>query len=115
MQQRLDELQSHVTSMRACCDNAEAQLAAANTASHALLERAATLRAERSRIDTRLAIANTLLERFTLSQPEIDALTARGAPLNAAFFSAMANAERIHGDCRLLLAATEEDAPVQAG
>jgi hypothetical protein len=101
--------------MRSCCDNAEAQLAAANTTSHVLLERASSLRAERARIDTRQTIANALLERFTLSQPEIDALTTRGAPLNTAFFSSMTNGERIYEDCRLLLATSEEDAPAQAG
>ena len=46
-QQKLDELQRHVTEMRISCDEAERQLAIAAEASGTLLERAGSLREER--------------------------------------------------------------------
>ena len=53
------------------------------------------------------------MERFTLSQDEIDAIVSRDVPVDRRFFSAMDKAERIRDDCRVLMAG--EDGPTEAG
>lgn len=59
--QKLNELQAHVSGMRAKCDEAESQLQLSNEASKTLLERAGTLRRERLLPKSRILFINESL------------------------------------------------------
>ncbi|EGN95884.1 hypothetical protein SERLA73DRAFT_162575 [Serpula lacrymans var. lacrymans S7.3] len=110
---KLDELQTHVSTMRVCCDDAEAQLLLTSTASKSLLDRAESLRDERNEVESRKSIITLFLSRFTLTRSEIDALTARDVPVGPTFFAAMSKAEHVRRDCRVLMVG--EDGPTKAG
>ncbi|KII95365.1 hypothetical protein PLICRDRAFT_34211 [Plicaturopsis crispa FD-325 SS-3] len=111
--QKLDELQEHITTMRSRCDEAETQLRLTDEASKSLLERAGSLREERQEVETRKSIVSLFLARFTLSEEEVEALTSRDVALGRRFFAAMDKTERIRSDCRVLMAG--EDGPTKAG
>ncbi|KAF9460640.1 oligomeric Golgi complex subunit 6 [Collybia nuda] len=113
LDQKLDILQQHVNAMGVSCDKAETQLSLTTKSSKALLERAGGLREERQEIETKRAIVNAFLERFTLNNDELEALTSRDVPVGERFFQAMDKTERIREDCRVLMAG--EDGPTQAG
>ncbi|KAJ8590471.1 oligomeric complex COG6 [Rhizopogon salebrosus TDB-379] len=111
--QRLDELQTHVAAMRVACGEAETQLRLSSEASQSLLDRAESLRSEREEVETRKSIVTLFLNRFTLSNEETEAITSRDASVGPRFFEAMNKAERIRNDCRVLMAG--EDGPTKAG
>ncbi|KAI0720424.1 oligomeric complex COG6 [Fomitopsis betulina] len=110
---QLDTLQEHLSAMRVRCHDAEAQLEETNDACKSLLDRAGSLREERSVLTTRQAIVSLFLGRFTLDKEEKEALTSRDVPVDKRFFRAMDKAEKIRDDCRVLM--TGEDGPTPAG
>ncbi|KZP29030.1 oligomeric complex COG6 [Athelia psychrophila] len=111
--QKLNELQSHVADMRASCGEAEAQLQLTNEASKTLLDRAANLRRERWEVETRKSIVTLFLARFTLDDDEAEAMTSRDVPIGARFFAAVDKTQKIRDDCRVLMAG--EEGPTKAG
>lgn len=64
-------------------------------------------------METRKSIVLLFLDRFTLNDEEIEAITSREISLGPLFFSAMNKTERIRGDCRVLMSG--EDGPTKAG
>ncbi|KAH0826947.1 oligomeric complex COG6 [Lanmaoa asiatica] len=108
-----NDLQKIVTEMRQHCDDAEAQLKLTEEASRPLLEQAESLRYERQEVETRKSIVLLFLDRFTLSDDEVEAITSREIALGSRFFSAMNKTEQIRGDCRVLMSG--EDGPTKAG
>ncbi|KAI6030195.1 oligomeric complex COG6 [Pisolithus marmoratus] len=62
---------------------------------------------------TRKSIVTLFLDRFTLTDDEIEALTSRDVPVGARFFLAMDKTARIRVDCRVLMSG--EDGPTKAG
>ncbi|KAF7966770.1 hypothetical protein HWV62_37065 [Athelia sp. TMB] len=111
--QKLNELQTHVADMRARCDEAETQLQLTNEASKTLLDRAANLRRERQEVETRKSIVTLFLARFTLDDEEVEAMTSRDVPIGPRFFAAVDKTQKIRNDCRVLMSG--EDGPTQAG
>ncbi|KAJ6519432.1 oligomeric Golgi complex subunit 6 [Mycena sanguinolenta] len=111
--QKLEELQRHVAAMHASCDEAETQLKLTNEASSMLLERAGSLSEERQEVENKKSIVTLFLNRFTLNEEEVEAMTSRDVPVGQRFFQAMDKTERIRTDCRVLMAG--EDGPTQAG
>ncbi|KAJ7139696.1 oligomeric Golgi complex subunit 6 [Mycena epipterygia] len=111
--QKLEELQQHVAAMHASCDEAETQLKLTNESSAMLLERAGSLSEERQEVDNKKSIVTLFLDRFTLNEEEVEAMTSRDIPVGQRFFRAMDKTERIRTDCRVLMAG--EDGPTQAG
>ncbi|KAG1761563.1 oligomeric complex COG6 [Suillus occidentalis] len=111
--QKLDELQNHVSAMRVACDEAETQLRLSSEASQSLLDRAESLRSEREEVEMRKSIVMLFLNRFTLSDEEAEAMTSRDVPIGPRFFEAMNKTERIRNDCRVLMSG--EDGPTKAG
>ncbi|CAK5280086.1 unnamed protein product [Mycena citricolor] len=116
---KLEELQTHVAAMHADCDEAEKQLAMTTQSSAQVLERAGNLSEERcaGRENARRReqeIHRVLfLDRFTLNDKEIEAITSRDVEVGKQFFHAMDKTERVRTDCRVLMAG--EDGPTQAG
>ncbi|PPQ84070.1 hypothetical protein CVT26_013151, partial [Gymnopilus dilepis] len=110
---RLCELQIHVAAMRASCDEAETQLALTNESSKLLLEQAGNLRDERQEVEDKKSIISLFLDRFTLNESEVEALTSREVPVGPRFFQAMDKTARIREDCRVLMAG--EDGSTKAG
>ncbi|KAH7924764.1 oligomeric complex COG6 [Leucogyrophana mollusca] len=111
--QKLDAIQAHVSAMRACCDDADAQLRLTAESSKSLLDRAGSLRQEREVVETRKSIVMLFLDRFTVTDEEAEAMTSRDVPVGKRFFSAMSKTERIRADCRVLMSG--EDGPTKAG
>lgn len=111
--QKLDDLERLVAEMRVYCDEAEAQLKLTEEASHSLLEHAESLQQERHQVETRKSIVTLFLDRFTLTDDEIEALTSRNVPVGSRFFLAMDKTVRIRVDCRVLMSG--EDGPTKAG
>ncbi|KAF5323969.1 hypothetical protein D9611_008423 [Ephemerocybe angulata] len=111
--QKLTELQAHISAMHMACAEAEEQLRSTNDASKTVLERAGTLRDERQSISAKSTIITLFLASFTLSQDETNAITSRDVPVGAAFFAAMDKCEKIREDCRVLMAG--EEGPTRAG
>ncbi|KAF6742370.1 oligomeric Golgi complex subunit 6 [Ephemerocybe angulata] len=111
--QKLTELQTHISAMHMACAEAEEQLRSTNDASKTVLERAGTLRDERQSISAKSTIITLFLASFTLSQDEMNAMTSRDVPVGAAFFAAMEKCEKIREDCRVLMAG--EEGPTRAG
>ncbi|KAI6164060.1 oligomeric complex COG6 [Pisolithus thermaeus] len=111
--QKLDDLEGLVAEMRMYCDEAEAQVGLTKAASQSLLEHAENLQQERHQVETRKSIVTLFLDRFTLTDAEIDALTSRDVPVGARFFLAMDKTARIRVDCRVLMSG--EDGPTKAG
>ncbi|KAF7367249.1 Conserved oligomeric Golgi complex subunit 6 [Mycena sanguinolenta] len=102
--QKLEELQRHVAAMHASCDEAETQLKLTNEASAMLLERAGSLSEERQEVENKKSIVTLFLNRFTLNEEEVEAMTSRDVPIGQRFFQAMDKTERIRTDCRVLMA-----------
>ncbi|KAF8126016.1 oligomeric complex COG6 [Boletus edulis] len=111
--QKLDDLQNIVAEMRQHCDEAETQLKLTEEASRSLLEQAESLRYERQQVETQKSIVLSFLDRFTLNDDEIEAITSREMSLVPRFFSAMNKTERIRSECRVLMSG--EDGPTKAG
>lgn len=111
--QKLDDLEGLVAKMRVYCDEAEAQVRLTEGASRSLLEHAESLQQERHQVETRKSIVTLFLDRFTLTDVEIDALTSRDVPLGSRFFLAMDKTARIRVDCRVLMSG--EDGPTKTG
>ncbi|KIK92098.1 hypothetical protein PAXRUDRAFT_830282 [Paxillus rubicundulus Ve08.2h10] len=111
--QRLDDLQKIVTEIRRHCDEAEAQLRLTEEAGRSLLDQAESLRHERQEVENQKSIVMLFLDRFTLSDDEVEAITSREVPVGSRFFAAMYNTERIREGCRVLMSG--EDGPTTAG
>ncbi|KAG6872401.1 hypothetical protein C0995_009991 [Termitomyces sp. Mi166 len=117
--QKLDELQQHISAMRLSCDEAEHQLQLTTDSSKILLERAGSLREERHEyflrqdVENKKSIVTAFLTRFTLTESETEAITSRDEPVGPIFFAAMDRTEVIRDDCRILMSG--EDGPTQAG
>ncbi|KIK63403.1 hypothetical protein GYMLUDRAFT_197030 [Collybiopsis luxurians FD-317 M1] len=111
--EKLSALQKHVSAMHVSYDEAEKQLQLTNESSKSLLERAGNLREERQEVEVQKSIVSLFLERFTLNEEEIEALTSRDVPVGKRFFQAMDKTEKIREDCRVLMAG--EDGPTKAG
>ncbi|KAF8436357.1 oligomeric Golgi complex subunit 6 [Boletus edulis BED1] len=99
--------------MRQHCDEAETQLKLTEDASRSLLEQAESLRYERQQVETQKSIVLFFLDRFTLNEDDIEAITSREISLVPRFFSAMNKTERIQSECRVLMSG--EDGPTKAG
>jgi hypothetical protein len=67
----------------------------------------------RQGVETRKYIVLLFIDRFTLSDNEVEAITSREFSLGSRFFSAMNKTERIRSDCRVLMSG--EDGPTKAG
>ncbi|KAG6845272.1 hypothetical protein H0H87_011681 [Tephrocybe sp. NHM501043] len=111
--QKLDELQQHISDMQSSCDEAERQLHLTTNSSKTLLERAGNLREERQAIENKKSIVTGFLARFTLNEEESQAITSRDEPVGPRLFTAMDRTEGIRDDCRILMSG--EDGPTQAG
>ncbi|KIJ16652.1 hypothetical protein PAXINDRAFT_175933 [Paxillus involutus ATCC 200175] len=111
--QKLDDLQKIVTEIRRHCDEAGTQLRLTEEASRSLLDQAESLRHERQEVENRKSIVMLFLDRFTLSDEEVEAITSREVPVGSRFFVAMYNTERIREGCRVLMSG--EDGPTRAG
>ncbi|KAJ6626835.1 oligomeric complex COG6 [Mycena sp. CBHHK59/15] len=111
--QKLEELQRHIATMHASCDEAETQLKLTNESSAMLLERAGSLSEEWQEVENKKSIITLFLSRFTPNEEEVEAMTSREIPVGQRFFLAMDKTERIRTDCRVLMAG--EDGPTQAG
>lgn len=64
-------------------------------------------------MDTQKSIVLLFLDRFTLNEDEVEAITSRERSLGSQFFSAMNKTEQIRNDCRVLMSG--EDGPTKAG
>ncbi|KAF8470455.1 oligomeric complex COG6 [Russula ochroleuca] len=111
--QKLDVLQTHISTMRAQCEEAQVQLQSTNEACKSLLDRAGSLRDEQQQVKTRQSIITLFLARFTLSADEADALSSPEVPVGPTFFAAVDRAQAIRDDCRVLMAG--ENSPSRAG
>lgn len=60
--------------------------------------------------NTRLIIADKLLEKFTLSDEEIRRLCSSTVPVDEEFFVALDHLQQIYHDCRLLLMTQNQQA-----
>lgn len=89
--------------MHECCDEAQEKLIAANQGTKYLLEHADGLRKASQSTANKQLLAKVFLHRFTLTEPEIQALTTRDVKVNRHLFSAMDHCERIRSDCAALL------------
>ena len=68
---------------------------------------------DRQEVEDKKTIITLFLARFTLDEPEVEALTSRDIPIGQRFFDAMDKTERIREDCRVLMAG--EDGSTKAG
>ncbi|KAA1107271.1 Golgi transport complex subunit 6 [Puccinia graminis f. sp. tritici] len=99
----LIDLQSHLDQMHECCDEIQENLKTANSATKYLLEHAEGLRKEDEAIAAKRVIVKAFLEKFTLNESEIQALTSREVTVNWSVFEAMEHCEQIRSDCATLL------------
>ena len=67
----------------------------------------------RQEVETRKSIVLLFLDRFTLSDDDVEAITSREITLGPRFFAVMNKTERIRNDCRVLMSG--EDGPTRAG
>ncbi|KAH0586671.1 Conserved oligomeric Golgi complex subunit 6 [Termitomyces sp. J132] len=111
--QKLDQLQQHISAMRLSCDEAENQLLLTTDSSKILLERAGSLRQERQDVENKKSVVTAFLARYTLTEQENEAIISRDEPVGPIFFAAMDRTEAIRDDCRILMSG--EDGPMQAG
>ncbi|KAI5479514.1 component of oligomeric golgi complex 6 [Pseudohyphozyma bogoriensis] len=111
---KLSMLQSHLDAMHVCCDEVQTQLEKANTGTRYLLEHAEGLRQQRATTTVQQTLVHLFLNRFTLTDAELDALTSREIPVGPELFDAMDKVERIRADCRALLSG-EAGEGTQAG
>ncbi|KXN84526.1 Conserved oligomeric Golgi complex subunit 6 [Leucoagaricus sp. SymC.cos] len=111
--QKLNDLQVHLSAMRVSCDEAEAQLNLTEESSRTLLERAGNLRDERKEVEDKKSIIDLFLARFTLTEKEIEIIKSRDTPIGLRFFQTMDKTEKIRDDCRVLMGG--EDGPTQSG
>ncbi|KAK4704999.1 conserved oligomeric Golgi complex subunit 6, partial [Phenoliferia sp. Uapishka_3] len=111
---KLSMLQSHLDAMHVCCDQVQTQLTKANSGTRYLLEHAEGLRQQRATTTVQQTLVHLFLSRFTLTDPELRALTSRDVPVGPELFDAMDKTERIRADCRALLSG-EAGEGTQAG
>ncbi|KZS99108.1 oligomeric complex COG6 [Sistotremastrum niveocremeum HHB9708] len=111
--QKLDVLQSVLADMRTTCDNAQAQLRSTGDSCSVLLNRANRLHNQRADVETRQTIVSLLLERFTLTEEEVQAVVSRDVPVGPRLFEAMTKIEQIRADATVLLSG--EEGQTQAG
>lgn len=68
---------------------------------------------DRQEVETRKSIVLLFLDRFTLNDEEVEAITSREVAVGPRFFQSMDKTERIRADCRVLMSG--EDGPTKAG
>ncbi|GAA6008397.1 hypothetical protein JCM10207_000112 [Rhodosporidiobolus poonsookiae] len=110
----LSSLDAHLASLHAGCDAVQLDLDRANSATRYLLEHAQGLRTQRATAQLQGELTHLFLERFTLGEEELRALTDREVPVGPRLFQAMDKTERIRDDCRALLSG-EAGEGTQAG
>ncbi|OAV89292.1 hypothetical protein PTTG_01259 [Puccinia triticina 1-1 BBBD Race 1] len=81
----------------------EENLKTANSATKYLLKHANGLRKEDEAVTAKQLIVKAFLEKFTLKENEIQALTSREVTVNCSVFEAMDHCEQIRSDCAILL------------
>ncbi|GAA5926667.1 Golgi transport complex subunit COG6 [Sporobolomyces koalae] len=101
--EKLSMLQSHLDAMHVCCDEVQSELDKANKGTRYLLEHADGLRQQRTSVAVQQSLVHLFLDRFTLSDAELRALSSRDVPVGPELFAAMDKTERIRADCRALL------------
>ncbi|KNZ52550.1 uncharacterized protein VP01_3527g1 [Puccinia sorghi] len=99
----LIDLQSHLDQMNECCDEIQENLKTANSATKYLLEHTDSLRKQGEAVAARQAMVEAFLEKFTLTESEIQALTSQEIQVNWSVFEAMDHCEHIRTDCTSLL------------
>ncbi|WAR63683.1 hypothetical protein PtB15_17B284 [Puccinia triticina] len=99
----LVDLQSHLDQIHECYDEIQENLKTANSATKYLLEHANGLRKEDEAVTAKQLIVKAFLEKFTLKENEIQALTSREVTVNCSVFEAMDHCEQIRSDCAILL------------
>ncbi|PLW36616.1 hypothetical protein PCASD_11358 [Puccinia coronata f. sp. avenae] len=104
----LIDLQSHLDQMKECCDEIQDNLKTANSATKYLLEHAEGLRKEGEAVAAKQTIVKAFLEKFTLTESEIQALTSQEVQVSWKIFEAMDHCEQIRSDCAILLTGDSE-------
>ncbi|KAI6010266.1 oligomeric complex COG6-domain-containing protein [Pisolithus marmoratus] len=94
--QKLDDLEGFAAEIRVYCDGAEVRLMLTETTSQSLLEHTESLQQESPQVKMRKSIVTLFLDRFSLTDHEIEALTSRDVPVGARFFLAMDKTARLH-------------------
>lgn len=109
----LEVMEKEMELMRECCEQVQTRLESANVKTTNLLESADALRSQRTTVETRDAILQAFLARFTLSEGEIRSLTSSEVPIDTTFFTNLQRIHRIHQDCHALLVSDDQQAGLE--
>jgi hypothetical protein len=90
-----------VGAMRGACEQLDARLQHTKELSGKLIQQTDALAKQHKTLQAQRTIATQFLDRFQLTDAELDALKA--SELRPAFFDALARVGRVHADCKLLL------------
>ncbi|ORX43080.1 oligomeric complex COG6 [Hesseltinella vesiculosa] len=110
---QLNSLETQVQNMQSACQQMRERLGNVTSETAKMIEQASVYETESAACDARVLLAKKFLDKFTLSQEEVQILTSNSSPVNGAFFDALDHLQRIHNDCRLLLTSTHQQTGIQ--
>ncbi|KAI8150320.1 oligomeric Golgi complex subunit 6 [Fennellomyces sp. T-0311] len=110
---QLEALENQVDRMDESCQEMKQKLDQASGQTAEMIEQAHNLQDRSSACDTRLTIVDKFLEKFTLSESEINTLCSSSVPIDDEFFVALDHLKQIHSDCRVLLMTQNQQAGLQ--
>ena len=102
VKERVDLIYFEVESMNKCCDEMNDRLSAAKGQTEELILKTASFESEKASLEVHSKIANAFLEKFQLSEEEIQIIKGN-APITEDFFKALERCRQIHSDCDVLL------------
>ncbi|KAI9244465.1 oligomeric Golgi complex subunit 6-like protein [Phascolomyces articulosus] len=111
--EQLETLESQVDGMSVSCQEMKEKLDQASNQTAEMIEQAHNIQDRSSACDTRLLIVDKFLEKFTLSEQEINTLCSSAVPIDGEFFVALDHLKQIHSDCRVLLMTQNQQAGLQ--
>ncbi|KAI9484688.1 oligomeric Golgi complex subunit 6-like protein [Zychaea mexicana] len=107
---QLETLESQVEGMDVSCQEMKGKLDQASEQTAEMIEQAHNLQDRSSACDARITIVDKFLEKFTLSEQEINTLCSSAVPIGDDFFVALNHLKQIHSDCRVLLMTQNQQA-----
>ncbi|KAI8979432.1 oligomeric Golgi complex subunit 6 [Mycotypha africana] len=103
-------LETHVGQMENDCKEMKKRLQKVELQTANMIEQSYNMQERSASYTTQIHVADTFLQKFTLSEQEVKTLNSSSEPIDASFFDALEHLQQIHTDCQLLLTTKNQTA-----
>ncbi|KAI4227978.1 MAG: hypothetical protein L6R36_001988 [Xanthoria steineri] len=101
--EQLKSVGSIISSLNACCEDVQRQVAAARQENLPVLDEASALLKEKDDVEKKKQLLIAFNKHFVLPEEDLMVLTATTQAIDAHFFAVLERTKQIHADCQILL------------